>query len=181
MKSKESDQSHIMTSQALLVEILRDLKHAFWPFQLDHARSPFIRAAQAAHCFNGSTNTNESALELASEKAARHRMQRGVWTSVRFGDMRRALSACERLILLKTDPKELRDYAVLLYHCGFYEESLQYFKLYQDDTKQSDSTKDLEEEAVEKLIIRLNLILMEAGWSRQSDHRSSLFNNSDPW
>ncbi|KAI3445136.1 hypothetical protein Pfo_001801 [Paulownia fortunei] len=179
-KSKESDQSHIMTSQSLLVEILKDLKNAFWPFQLDHARSPFLRAAQAAQCFTGS-NTKESALELASAKAARHRLQRGVWTSVRFGDMRRALAACERLILLKTDPKELRDYAVLLYHCGFYEESLQYLNLYQVKKEQSGSTNDLEEDAVEKLIIRLNLILMEEGWSRQPDNKSTLFNNSEPW
>ncbi|KAG8391123.1 hypothetical protein BUALT_Bualt01G0155200 [Buddleja alternifolia] len=180
-KSKESDQSHIMTSQSLLMEILKDLKYAFWPFQLDQAKSPFLRAAEAANCFNGSNNSKESALELASAKAARHRLQRGVWTSVRFGDIRRALSACERLILLKTDPKELRDYAVLLYHCGFYEESLQYLMLYQD-TKVPNSSRDLDEEAaVEKFIIRLNLISMEEGWCRQSDNRSMLFNNSEPW
>ena len=41
-------------------------------------------------------------------------------------------AACERLILLDTDAKELRDYSILLYHCGFFEESLQYLKLYQD-------------------------------------------------
>ena len=42
------------------------------------------------------------------------------------------LTACERLILLGSDLRELRDYSVLLYHCGFYEESLEYLKLYQD-------------------------------------------------
>ncbi|XP_073027307.1 uncharacterized protein [Primulina eburnea] len=187
-ESKESDQPDVMASQALLVEILQDLKHAFWPFQLDHARSLFLRAAYAAHCYNGSSENKESALELASAKAARHRLQRGVWTSVRFGDIRRALSACERLILLQIDPKELRDYAALLYHCGFYVESLQYLKLYQD--KKESPTFDLksrlasnleEDEAVEKLIIRLNLILMEEGWCRQSDNRSALFNNTEPW
>ncbi|GFP93420.1 hypothetical protein PHJA_001486400 [Phtheirospermum japonicum] len=179
-KSNESDQAHIMTSQSLLVEILKDLKNAFWPFQLSHATSPFLRAAQAAQCFTGFKNTEESALELASAKAARHRLQRGVWTSVRFGDMRRALSACERLILLKTDPKDLRDYAVLLYHCGFYEESLHYLNLYQQQS--SSSTSDLEEDdAVEQLIIRLNLILMEEGWCRQPEDKTNLFNNSEPW
>lgn len=187
-ESKESDQLDVMASQVLLVEILQDLKHAFWPFQLDHTRSLFLRAAYAAHCCNGSNENKESALELASAKAARHRLQRGVWTSVQFGDIRRALSACERLILLQTDPKELRDYAALLYHCGFYVESLQYLKLYQD--KKESSTFNLksrlasnleEDEAVEKLIIRLNLILMEEDWSRQSDNRSALFNNTEPW
>ncbi|XP_073311594.1 uncharacterized protein [Primulina huaijiensis] len=187
-ESKESDQLYVMASQALLVEILQDLKHAFWPFQLDHARSLFLRAAYAAHCYNGSSENKESALELASAKAARHRLQRGVWTSVRFGDIRRALAACERLILLQIDRKELRDYAALLYHCGFYVESLQYLKLYQD--KKESPTFDLksrlasnleEDEAVEKLIIRLNLILMEEGWCGQSDNRSALFNNTEPW
>lgn len=42
------------------------------------------------------------------------------------------VTACERLILLDTDAKELRDYSILLYHCGFYQQSLQYLKLYQE-------------------------------------------------
>lgn len=41
-------------------------------------------------------------------------------------------TACERLILLNTDAKELRDYSILLYLCGFYEQSLEFLKLYQD-------------------------------------------------
>lgn len=126
-------------------------------------------------------------MELASAKAARHRLERGVWTSVRFGDIRRALSACERLIILATDSKELRDYSVLLYHCGFYEESLQYLELYQDTEKSSmlkkspDSLSELEEDAVEKLMIRLKLILMEGGWSRPSSVGSFLYKNTEPW
>ncbi|XP_051149482.1 uncharacterized protein LOC127264124 isoform X6 [Andrographis paniculata] len=172
-KSTESDQLHVMTTQSLLVEMLKDLKNAFWPFQVDRPRSPFLRAAQAAQCLIGQNNNKESLFELASAKAARHRLQRGAgaWTISRFGDIRRALAACERLILLKTDPKELRDYAVLLYHCGFYEESLHFLKLYQHTKPQysGSSDDDVEEEAVEKLIIRLNLIVMEEGWSRPHD------------
>lgn len=41
------------------------------------------------------------------------------------------ITACERLIILKSDRKDLRDYSILLYHCGFYEPSLKYLKLYQ--------------------------------------------------
>ena len=41
------------------------------------------------------------------------------------------VSACERLILLHHDPHELRDYAALLYHCGYYEDCLHYLSLYQ--------------------------------------------------
>ncbi|KAJ9685353.1 hypothetical protein PVL29_017398 [Vitis rotundifolia] len=185
-KSKESDQPHIMTSQSLLVEMLRSLKDAFWPFQHDNTRSLFLRAAHAANCIDRSNIVTESGFELASAKAAQHRLERGVWTSVRFGDMRRALSACERLILLETDLTELRDYSILLYHCGFYEQSLQYLKLYQDlessstEKQLSNSPSNLEEDAVEKLMVRLNLILMEEGWSC-STHRSFLGNNSEPW
>ncbi|KAI7725253.1 hypothetical protein M8C21_014649 [Ambrosia artemisiifolia] len=183
-KTTESDQQHIVTTEFLLLKILRDLKDAFWPFQLDQSKSPFLRAAEAAHCSDRSANVDKSGLELASAKAGRHRLERGVWTSVRFGDIRRALSACERLIILEADSTELRDYGVLLYHCGFYKESLQYLKLYQDTekVKQSpDLLTKMEEEAVEKLIIRLNLILMEDNWTRPSSIASSLYNNTDPW
>ena len=41
------------------------------------------------------------------------------------------VSACERLILLHHDPHELRDYAALLFHCGYYEDCLHYLSLYQ--------------------------------------------------
>ncbi|OMO87433.1 hypothetical protein COLO4_20658 [Corchorus olitorius] len=186
-KSKESDQPHIMTVQMLLEEILRNLKDAFWPFQHDHADSLFLSAAHAANCIDKSNGIEESGYQLASAKAAQHRLGRGVWTSVRFGDMRRALSACERLVLLQTDPKEMRDYSILLYHCGFYEQSLKYLKLYQDaksSSSQNESTNSissLEEDAVQKLIVRLNLIAMEEGWTRPSYVRNFLGNNSEPW
>ncbi|XP_024988262.1 uncharacterized protein LOC112523057 isoform X1 [Cynara cardunculus var. scolymus] len=186
-KTTESDQQQIVTTESLLLKILRDLKNAFWPFQLDQSRSPFLRAAEAAYCSDRSADVDKSGLQLASAKAARHRLERGVWTSVRFGDIRRALSACERLIILEADSMELRDYGVLLYHCGFYKESLQYLKLYQDTEKSTtmkqlqDSLRKLEDDAVEKLIIRLNLILMEDDNIRPSSIASSLYNNTDPW
>ncbi|KAF9686371.1 hypothetical protein SADUNF_Sadunf03G0151700 [Salix dunnii] len=56
--------------------------------------------------------------------------------------------SCERLILLESDFKELRDFSALLYHWGLYEQSLQYLEL-------------LDEDAVEILIRRLGLISME--------------------
>lgn len=186
-KTTEFDQQHIVTTESLLLKMLRDLKDAFWPFQLDQSKTPFLRAAEAAHCSDRSADVDKSGMELASAKAARHRLERGVWTSVRFGDIRRALSACERLIILEADSTELRDYGVLLYHCGFYKESLQYLKLYQDTEKSTivkqvpDPVTKLEEDAVEKLIIRLDLILMEDKWTRPSSIASSLYNNTDPW
>ncbi|KAK9051350.1 hypothetical protein SSX86_027977 [Deinandra increscens subsp. villosa] len=191
-KTTESDQQHIVTTEFLLLKVAsvfyveiftcRDLKDAFWPFQLDQSKSPFLRAAEAANCSDRSTDVDKSGMELASAKAARHRLERGVWTSVRFGDIRRALSACERLVILDADSVDLRDYGVLLYHCGFYKESLQYLNLYRDTEKVKqlpDLLTKMEEEAVEKLIIRLNLILMEDDWTRPSI-ASSLYNNTDP-
>ncbi|XP_039070498.1 uncharacterized protein LOC120217481 isoform X2 [Hibiscus syriacus] len=181
-KSKESDQPHIMTVQMLLEEILSNLKVAFWPFQHDRADSLFLRAADAANCVDSFNGSQESAYQLASAKAAQHRLERGVWTSVRFGDMRRALSACERLILLKNNPKEMRDYSILLYHCGLYDQSLKYLKLYQEAKRQStNSISILEEEAVQKLLVRLNLITTEEGWSQPFYVRNFLGNNSEPW
>ena len=121
------------------------------------------------------------------------------------------VAACERLILLESDPKELRDYSVLLYHCGFYEQSLQYLKLYKEKVRfllgiprhfhssnkqkksleflqgsslqkqASNKLSSLEEDAVEKLMIRLNLISMEEGWIKPSHARNFLGNNSEPW
>ncbi|KAJ9179551.1 hypothetical protein P3X46_011326 [Hevea brasiliensis] len=186
-KSVESDQPHIMTTQTFLQEILRNLKETFWPFQNDPTKSSFLRAADAANCIDRSSTAEQSGFQLASAKAAQHRLDRGVWTSVGFGDMRRALSAGERLILLESDPKELRDYSILLYHCGFYEQSLQYLKFYMDKKSSSlqkqptDKFSNMEEDAVEKLMTRLNLISMEDGWSKPSHVRNFLGNNSEPW
>ncbi|KAA3481361.1 Transglut_core2 domain-containing protein [Gossypium australe] len=186
-KSKESDQPHIMTVQMLLEEILRNLKDAFWPFQRGAAESLFLRAANAANRIDKFNGFEDSGYRLASAKAAQHRLDRGVWTSVHFGDMRRALSACERLILLRTDPKEMRDYSILLYHCGLYEQALKFLKLYQDMKSSStqnpstDPVSNLEEDAVKKLIVRLNLIAMEEGWTRPWYVRNYLGNNSEPW
>jgi len=174
-----------------------------------------------------------SAIEMAAAKAAQHRLMRGVWTNVRFGDMRRALagsalfpqqllmasfisctflvSACERLILLQHDPHELRDYAALLYHCGYYEECLHYLSSYQtamvclpgttlswEESRNcrthvlhavpfqagqslSNRLEILEDEAVNTLRARVTLILAEDGWSSRRPAASYWTKNSEPW
>ncbi|EEF49558.1 conserved hypothetical protein [Ricinus communis] len=171
-KSTESDQKHIMITQTLLEEILRDLKEAFWPFPFDSSKSLFLRGAHAASYIDKSSNDGEeSSFQLASIKTAQYRFA----TNVRFGDMRRALAACERLILLESDPKEFRDYSILLYHCGFYEESWKFLKLYEDikssslEKQSSNKYSNPEEDAAEKLMSRLNFILMEKSWSKPSN------------
>ncbi|URE30205.1 hypothetical protein MUK42_17767 [Musa troglodytarum] len=195
-KSQLSDQPHIVTSKSLLVKTLRNLKDAFWPFQHDHSTSLFLRAAQAANLSYGpatvkerysKSHSNVSGLEIASAKAAHHRIERGVWTIVRFGDMRRALAACERLILLDASPEELRDYAVLLYHCGFYEECLLFLKSYQTSKEshaqesQSNQSNRLEEDLTVNLMTRVKLILGEEGWSKSGVNTRYWGKNSEPW
>ncbi|KAI4339100.1 hypothetical protein MLD38_024075 [Melastoma candidum] len=185
-KGKEVDQQHVLTSEALLHQMLTDLKTAFWPFQSNRSESLFLRAANAANCGDQSGIGESSAFQLASTKAAHHRLERGIWTGVRLGDMRRALAACERLILLDVDPRESRDYAILLYHCGFYEQALQHLSSYQkrkvpSPGRPSDPQSSMEEDAGEKLMVRLNLLMMEEGWGRPSQVRYFLGNKAEPW
>lgn len=155
-----------------------------------------MRAVYAANCGVGpsivnSENTFESSLsgvELANAKAADHRLRRGVWTSTRYGDLRRAMAACERLVLLGVDAKELRDYSILLYHCGLYEQSFEYLKLYCMSKNTSPTSVSSynpfevqEDNAVEKFMARLKLILMEEGWSRPSIGKYQWGSSSEPW
>lgn len=190
-KSKLGDEPHIITSKSLLVGILKTLKATFWPFQSNQSSSLFLNAVAANHYGPGTLGDNQtrshgniSAIEMAAAKAAQHRLMRGVWTNVRFGDMRRALAACERLILLQHDPHELRDYAALLYHCGYYEECLQYLSSYQTamaGQSSSNRLEILEDEAVNTLRARVTLILAEDGWSSRRPAASYWTKNSEPW
>lgn len=121
---------------------------------------------------------------MAAAKAAQHRLMRGVWTNVRFGDMRRALAACERLVLLNHDPRELRDYAALLYHCGYYEDCLKYLTSYQTamvGQPPNNPLEILEEDAVNTLRARVSLILAEDGWNSRRPAAGYWTKNSDPW
>uniref|UniRef100_A0A0E0JGX9 Protein SirB1 N-terminal domain-containing protein n=1 Tax=Oryza punctata TaxID=4537 RepID=A0A0E0JGX9_ORYPU len=191
-KSKLGDEPHIMTSKSLLVEILKTLKNTFWPFQSNQAGSLFLNSVSANQHGPGNVGDNQatphgniSTIEMAAAKAAQHRLMRGVWTNVRFGDMRRALAACERLILLNHDPRELRDYAALLYHCGYYEDCLQYLASYQTAVAgqhRNNPLEIMEDEAVNTLKARVSLILAEDGWSsRRSPATSYWTKNSEPW
>lgn len=190
-KSKLCDEPTIMTSKSLLVEILQTLKGMFWPFQSNQSSSLFLNAVAANHHGPGNvgdsqarSHGNISAIEMAAAKAAQNRLMRGVWTTVRFGDMRRALAACERLILLNHDPCELRDYAALLYHCGYYEDCLQYLASYQTSTvgqPRSNPLEVLEDDAVNNLRARVSLILAEDGWNQRKPTASYWTKNSEPW
>ena len=104
------------TSEAL-VETLRFLKRAYWPFAWDSFSGGFRGAASAYLDGAGSAEME------AIARTAAHRLDRGIWTSPGAGDLRRALAAAERLVLLRGDeePDLRRDLSVLYLHCGRWE------------------------------------------------------------
>lgn len=106
------------TSDAL-VECLRYLKRAYWPFPWNPMSGGFPGAARAF--LEGA----DSAEAEAIARTARHRLERGIWTSPGGGDLRRAIAAAERLVILRGDaiPEERRDLAVLYCHAGWLREA----------------------------------------------------------
>ncbi|XP_043722132.1 uncharacterized protein LOC122669437 isoform X3 [Telopea speciosissima] len=88
--SEMADQPYIMTSQSLLLEILRTQKEAFWPFQHDNTKSLFLRASDA--CIKGPSTDKERKFEIESTEGASDWSRHEVWTKRSNGDMRCALS-----------------------------------------------------------------------------------------
>ncbi|EFN51564.1 expressed protein [Chlorella variabilis] len=118
-----------------LVELLRFLKRCYWPFRWSaaggsgsgggfaDAASVFLEGeSDAAMQARGGGAGGEAP---AISRTARHRLERGIWTSPGGGDIRRALAACERLVLLcgAQAPLERRDLAVLYMHVGRFREA----------------------------------------------------------
>jgi len=116
-----------------LAEVLRGLKRPFWPFPWDvtadaapgleagglgyGSRGGFAGAARAA--LEGERDATAEAIS----RFAQYRLERGIFTSTNGGDLRRALLATERLVLLgevgaSGTGLERRDYAALLMHAG---------------------------------------------------------------
>ncbi|KAJ4979181.1 hypothetical protein NE237_009961 [Protea cynaroides] len=90
--SRMGDQPHIMTTQSLLLEILKTQKEAFWPFEYDNTKSLFLRAADAAHYVDEPTTDEDRKFEIKSTEAAQDRLRHGVWTRRSNGEMWCALS-----------------------------------------------------------------------------------------
>ncbi|CAL8467605.1 g7143 [Coccomyxa elongata] len=105
-------------SSDVLVEMLRFLKRAYWPFPWqstpDNATGGFLSAAMT--WLEGEVRAELQAIA----RTAKHRLERGIWTSPGAGDLRRALASSERLCILLGDdgPLERRDVAVLYLHAG---------------------------------------------------------------
>lgn len=196
----DSTAPQLLTPKSLLVEILTMLKQIYWPWKLLNGStegSDFLKAADAAnHGIHMSAGAPVESLftapnnimgsQVASARAAKHRLQRGIWTSTSFGDMRRALAASERLVLLGADRKDLRDYGILLYHCGLYGPSLMYLNAYHDFKDNvthvsSDMSKSWETVALENVLLRLRLILAEERWNNPTAGSSLESPLTDPW
>lgn len=195
----DSEPPELFTPKGLLAEILTTIKDIYWPWKLINGStegSNFLKAADAANhgihmtasapvesLFAAPSNIMGS--QVASARAAKHRLQRGIWTSTSFGDMRRALAATERLVLLGADRKELRDYGILLYHCGLYEPSLAYLNAYNDCkgnlTESSDSWDSKETAALGNVLLRLQLVLAEQRWNIPAAGAPMISPLTDPW
>jgi len=52
---------------------------------------------------------------------------------------------------------------------------------YARNSSRLSSTRELEEDAVEKLMARVNLILGEEGWSERVSRKSYWGHNQEPW
>lgn len=195
----------VLKPHLLLFEILLSLKQLYWPWRSDRGSSGgsgFLEAAAAnSHGMgmgimgpapgpSSTANYQRSGAELAAARAAQYRLQRGIWTSTGFGDIRRALAVSERLVLLNMDEREGRDYGVLLFHCGQYSLAHQYLTKYFEKRKrqlerQGGRTTNVlehqEDAALSSLLERLTLILVERSWAKPT---TSLFPQGplpDPW
>lgn len=191
----------LLTPKNLLADIVATLKRVYWPWKLLNGSvegSDFLKAADAAnrgmHTGSGApveslftAPNNIIGAEIASARAAKHRLQRGIWTSTSFGDMRRALAASERLVVLGIDKKELRDYGILLYHCGLYEPSFTYLSEYhlskQVDSENASSSAEKSKDmlALENVLLRLRLILAEKNWNAPTTGSFLGESLTDPW
>eukprot|EP00897_Mesotaenium_endlicherianum_P009855 jgi/Mesen1/8899/ME000535S08207 len=179
----------ILTAQLLLYEVLRALKELYWPWRW-HGRtggsSGFVEAAEAATSGGSGVGSmgssassfegGQSAAEQAASRAARYRLQRGIWTTTGFGDLRRALAACERLVMLGVDAQEGRDYGVLLFHSGLYPQAYAYLSAYAASRAEEkrqvaasgcavpNALGAREDAALAALLERLQLLMVEQAW-----------------
>lgn len=115
--------------------LVTHLKRSYWPFQWSSADPSGGGFVGAAKTFLSGADSAESE---AIARAAVHRLERGVWTSPGAGDIRRAIAACERLVLLYSEDMYTdinsdratfleamarRDLGVLLCHTGRFDQA----------------------------------------------------------
>eukprot|EP00210_Caulerpa_lentillifera_P007688 g7339.t1 len=119
----QSDGSVLNTcSMDCLFNVLYYLKRSFWPFAWDtnyHRHGGFKQGCE--NVLSGGTNAEIEAVS----RSAQHRLSRGIWTTTGGGDVSRALSACERLVLLNGPKNHLdrRDLGLLYFYLGRFPEA----------------------------------------------------------
>lgn len=134
-----------LCSQLVLLEVLRFLKRAYWPFAWDSTVGPSSGGFRdaAKNILQGAASAELKAIA----QAAAHRLERGIWTSPGAGDLRRAVAASERLATVFGDahPRERRDAAVLLLHAGKFAQAHAELQEYlRTDVSKADPLKDRE-------------------------------------
>lgn len=146
------------TSDAIL-QMLRFLKRAYWPFAWDSSQG-LAADSRGLGIGGGFPAAAKVALEGEADAAmqaiartAKHRLERGIWTSPGAGDLRRAKAACERLVLVAGEafPAERRDLAVILLHCGFIPQAYSELRAYSGTEAAQNAPAD-EKKLVRRLI-----------------------------
>ena len=85
-----------------LGEMLQYLVRSYWPFawETGQAHSPLTGGFESAANNFISEGQATSAESEAIARTAKHRLERGIWTSPGAGDLRRCVASCERLVLV---------------------------------------------------------------------------------
>ncbi|KAL2635679.1 hypothetical protein R1flu_007158 [Riccia fluitans] len=204
-KESASRSENFLTPALALAEVLRSLKSLYWPWKPENGfseESGFLDAATAINrgpvgsgsTFHGpfeslfTASSRSRGSDEARARAAQYRLQRGIWTSTAFGDLRCALAASERLVVLGLDETERRDYGVLLFHCGLYEQAFQYlnsfvlhFEASGRATSHLSSREAREAAALEVVLDRLKLILTERSWDSPPHPPRPIPSPPEPW
>jgi len=92
------------TPEHIMADNLLSLKMGYWPWEwVPGSKYGFLAAAQAAIGTDGRFGRGLAGVFVPPKGRA-------------YGDVKRAFNSCERLVLLRNDSFEKRDYGVLLYH-----------------------------------------------------------------
>ncbi|CAK0760877.1 hypothetical protein CVIRNUC_002808 [Coccomyxa viridis] len=138
-------------STDVLVEMLRFIKRAYWPFGWQSGTGPSAGGFTSAAMV---WLEGEARAELqAIARTAAHRLQRGIWTSPGAGDLRRALASAERLCIVLGDEAyfEWRDVAVLYLHAGNLPAALAHLDAYASTPAAKDAPRE-EQKLVERIL-----------------------------
>lgn len=116
-----------------LREMLQYLVRSYWPFawETGQIQSPLSGGFQSAANNFISEGQATSAESEAIARTAKHRLERGIWTSPGAGDLRRCVANCERLVLVNqvvgdksSEGLARANLSILYCHMGMYSEAM---------------------------------------------------------